>query len=280
MTPVLFAIGAAVCGTFNDLVYRKNKINSAREKVWLFYFLAAISSAAYCFLYITLSKGSFHFDLPTALLGAMIGVVSFAAYILFLFSFDGVNTSVTITIFRMNLIPGIILAMIFLNEAITLRRVFGIVLCIVGMLIFSYQKTEQKLKIKFLVLSICACLFCGVLNYANKVAAIEGMDSFYVMFWRFSTVAMISIVPLLRKPPEKFLLSSIKYPMISGFLLMMSVFCTLAALKNGDVSLVIPITQMSFIVTALISWIVFKERMTLSKLLGIVCGLLAVVLIA
>ncbi len=282
MGPVFLAMGAAICGTFNDLIYRKNKVGSEKQKVWLFYFLSAISSAVYCLLYILIGKGGFHFDLMTAIYGIAIGFVSFAAYILFLFSFDGINTSVTITIFRMNLIPGIILAIFFLNEAVTWKRIGGIVLCIVGMLVFAYQKSDGggRIKTKYLLLSISACLCCGVLDFANKVAAKDGMDSFYIMFWRFGVVALISFIPLLRSKPGKIRLSDVRYPMLSGFLLMGSVFCTLAALKTGDVSLVIPITQLSFIATAIVSRFAYKEKMTPNKIVGILCGVLSVILIA
>lgn len=56
---------------------------------------------------------------------------------------------------------------------------------------------------------------------------------------------------------------------------MMSVLCALEAFKTGgDVSLVIPIGQLSIVMIAVISWAIFKEMMTSVKMAGILNAVL------
>jgi uncharacterized membrane protein len=49
------------------------------------------------------------------------------------------------------------------------------------------------------------------------------------------------------------------------------------ALSAGQASVVIPIAQMSFLVTALISWPILKERFTLRKIIGLTSATAAIV---
>jgi Predicted membrane protein len=276
---VLLAILIAMIGSLNDLIYKKNSADSGNDRKCLFFSLAAVFSAMYCFLYIIAFKGGFHFKLLELAYGTGIGFISFAVYILFLFSFDGINTSISITIFRMNLIPSIIIAMIFIDETITIKRGIGIALCIIAMLLLSSKMSGQGIKKKYLLLSLAACLGCAALNFANKFVSMHGLDPFFIMFWRFSTVSVVSFILLFFIKPGSISARDFKYPAISGLLLLLSVLCTLVAFKSGNVNLVTPIGQMSFILTSLYSWAVYKERMNATKLVGISCGVLAVIMI-
>lgn len=277
---VLFALLGAGLNSANDLVYWKSAIGRSVKEVYLFYFFSSLFSAVFALLSTLLMKGSFAIETVDILYGILLGVLSFCAYILFLFSFSGSNTSVAVTIYRLNLIPGIILAVIFLNETISWRRGLGVILCIASMLLFAGKLRYGLAQKKPLLLSLGACILGGVLNLLNKVAMLHGADSARLLFWRFLAVSLISGVILLTKRPDRPALKDIKYAMISGLLLMLAVLSILTALKTGDVSVIIPITQMAFVIVALISWAFLGEKMTKTKLAGILCAVLAVILIS
>lgn len=276
---VVLAAVAACLNMMNDLIYRKSAMGNEIMKVYFFYFCSALSSAVFALLLGYMEKGSYAMEMVDVFYGVILGILSFGAYILFLFSFDGSNTTVSVTIFRLNLIPSIALAAIFLNEVLTVRRGVGILLCIASMLLFAGNILKGSLQKRYLLLSLAACLVGGVLNMMNKVAVINGAEPLQLLFWRFLTVGLISGVVLLPKKHAAFALKDIKYPMISGLLLMLAVFSILTALKTGEVSIVIPITQMSFVLVAIITWIVLKESMHLAKIGGILCAVIAVILI-
>lgn len=281
MSPaVLFALLGAGLNSANDLVYWKSAIGRSVKEVYLFYFFSSLFSAVFAFLSTLLMKGSFAIVTVDVLYGILLGVLSFCAYILFLFSFSGSNTSVSVTIYRLNLIPGIILAVIFLDETISWRRGLGVILCVVSMLLFAGKLRYGLAQKKPLLLSLGACILGGVLNLLNKVAMLHGADSARLLFWRFLSVSLISGIILLTKRPARPALKDIKYAMISGLLLMLAVLSILTALKTGAVSVIIPITQMAFVIVALISWAFLGEKMTKTKLAGILCAVCAVILIS
>ena len=54
---------------------------------------------------------------------------------------------------------------------------------------------------------------------------------------------------------------------------LISVFLILEALKVGDVALVLPITQLSFTLIIVVSWLFFKEKMSIKKIIGILLAI-------
>ena len=277
---VLLALAGACLNSANDLVYWKSAIGRSTREVYSFYFLSSVSSAAFAFSLTLITKGAFAVVLVDVLYGILLGLLSFSAYILFLFSFSGSNTSVSVTLYRLNLIPGIILAVIFLGETITLRRGFGVMLCIISMLLFSGKLKHGLAQKKPLLLSLGACLSGGLLNLTNKVAIMHGADALRLLVWRFLLVGLISGVILWTRKPTKLTLKDVKYAMVSGLLLMLAVYAILIALRTGDVSVIIPITQLAFVIVALISWAFLAEKMTVAKVAGILCAVCAVVMIS
>ena len=276
---VLFALVVVCVGALNDLIYNKNGIYHDKKRVFRFYLYASVFSALYCFIYIIIVYGGIDFLKSEIIYGTIIGIVSFATYLLFLLSFDGINASISITIFRMNLVPGIILAIVFLGEILTIKRTAGIILCLMGMLMFARRKKESTIGKKYLLLSICACLSCGVLNVLNKIVSQSGMNIFNIMLYRFLVVSLIAAIVMIFTKSKSGKCRNAGYSMLSGLLLMLSVLFTMQALKLGDLTVVIPITQMSFVVTAVVSCVLYKEKISRMKLFGIACCILSVVLI-
>jgi drug/metabolite transporter (DMT)-like permease len=277
---VVLALAAACFSAANDLIYRKSAISKKSKDVYFFYFFSALFSALGALVIGYVEKGSLRIEAVAVLYGVTLGILSFCTYILFLFSFNGHNTTVSVTIYRLNLIPGIALAVIFLGEVITLRRGLGILLCIVSMLLFTGKAIGENSERKYLLLSFGAFLLGGVMNVLSKVAVMHGAEPLQLLLWRFLTVAIISGMIFWSKKPEAFTLKELKYPFASGLLLMFSVFMVMSALQIGEVSVVIPITQIAFVLVAVISCIVLKEKMNPSKAAGILCAVLAVILIS
>jgi transporter family protein len=277
---VLLAMAASCFITANDLIYRKSAIGRNLGSIFSFYFLASLAS---CLLALGLGcatgKAGFTIETVDVLFGIGMGALSFITYILFLFSFSGSNTTVTVTIFRLNMIPGILLAMVFIGETISWVRGIGILLCIAALLLFVGKVSGERVQMRYLPCSLGACLAGGVLSILNKVAVMQGVEPLQVMFWRFLTVGAISGVLLWVKGPRDLSLKVLGYALASGFLLMFSVLLTMTALKTGDVSVVIPITQLAFVLVALFSWIALKEKMNIMKGAGVLCAILAVFLI-
>ncbi|HHW31567.1 MAG TPA: EamA family transporter [Clostridiaceae bacterium] len=287
------AIVGAVLNAANDLLYRSSSAGKNREQVLSFYFFSSAFSAIISFVAgLFMYKGAI-FDIPSIVYGVILGILSFSSYILFLFSFTGNNTSTAVTIFRLNMIPSIILAVIFLNERISLRRGIGIALSIscifliAGFNISSKEEKKTRLLDKSTIMSLGACLFAGFINFANKLAVNAGTQSFNLLLWRYIVVSLIAGLFLFKERrweikagqwniSKKGLLIAF----VSSVILWSSIVNMLIAMKTGDVAMIIPITQMAIVIIAVISWLFLKEKMHLRKVAGILLAVAAVILIS
>jgi drug/metabolite transporter (DMT)-like permease len=62
-------------------------------------------------------------------------------------------------------------------------------------------------------------------------------------------------------------------------LMLVSTFCALTALQTGDLTLVIPITQASFLFTSLFSFLFLKERLDWGKVAGLAAAVAGLIVI-
>ena len=67
---------------------------------------------------------------------------------------------------------------------------------------------------------------------------------------------------------------------VSGLLVAGIVFFMAQSLALAKASIVLPIAQMSFLGTLTLSAIFLKERLTFPKILGILCGIAAILLLS
>ena len=75
-------------------------------------------------------------------------------------------------------------------------------------------------------------------------------------------------------------LQLVKYGCASGVLISGIIFFMILALKYGVASIVLPIAQMSFLLTFVFSMIFLKEKLTLFKAAALLCGVGALLLLA
>ena len=273
---VILALASAVFNAGNDLVYRKASIISRKTGTMSFFLMASAAAAIIALILNIIKSGGFAgliFGMPDLLYGSILGIVSFITYILYLASFSGENTSVSVTIFRMNLVPTILLAVIFMGESISLRRGIAIVCCIISLLMLSSWKSGKFPDKHFLLPSLGAFLAGAVLNVVNKAAAIHGTHSFSLLSVRFLVVTILAGLIVLFKKSFIFDKKAVKYAVSSGFFLVIAIFLTLEALKTGDVGLVLPINQLSFTLIIVISWLFFKEKMNIKKIFGVLLAI-------
>jgi len=278
---VLLALFAAVLNTGNDILYRKASTDKPSSNPLYFYILSSAASlvASLGFIIGTDKAGWHYFINRDLFYGSALGVLSFITYILYLSSFTGDNTSVSVTIFRMNMIPSALLAVFFLGETISLRRGIAIFLCLASLLLLGSLRFGKLKDNRHLFLSLGAFLSGGVLNIVNKLAVINGGNTFRLLFIRFTVVVVLTGIMIIVRKSGVFDRKIIIYSILSGLFLMFSIYFTLEALKIGDVTLVLPVVQLSFALIAVISWIFFKEKMHIRKIFGVIIAIAAVLLI-
>lgn len=267
----------------NDLLF-KQYVSKDRPKG---IYIALIGLVWSCFYLVlgTLS-GGIHFDNTTLLYGLVSGGVLLAANIFLLEGFRGVDASVGSTIYRLNFMVVIVLAPIFLAEHLTLWKVVGLMFAIASVFLMSWsqgpnQGTKSQSVLLFIILVIMASIFRGLMGFFYKVGAMHGVD--YNSFLLINALFWLIGGPIYSVITEKNLAinkSIVLYGIASGLLCVGIASFLLLSVKYGEAIVAVPIAQLSFVVTMVLSVVLLKERVTPYKTLGIICAAGAIVSLA
>ncbi|MBW1690385.1 MAG: EamA family transporter [Deltaproteobacteria bacterium] len=280
---VLFAIASMFSAGLNDLLFKQYVSKDRRKGVYI----ALIGLVWSCFYLVrgTLS-GGIHFDNTTLLYGLVSGGVLLAANIFLLEGFRGVDASVGSTIYRLNFMVVIVLAPIFLAEQLTLWKVAGLVFAATSVFLMSWsqdsnQGTKNQTLSWFIILVIMASIFRRLMGFFYKVGAMHGVD--YNSFLLINAFFWLICGPIYSVITEKDLAinkSIILYGIASGLVVVGITSLLLLSLKYGEAIVAVPIAQLNFVLTMVLSVVPLKKRVTPYKLLGIICAVGAIVPLA
>jgi len=280
---ILFAIASMVSAGLNDLLF-KRYVSKDRPKGIYICLIGLVWSCFYLVLG-TLTRG-IHFDNATLLYGLVSGGVLLAANIFLLEGFRGVDASVGSTIYRLNFMVVIVLAPIFLAEQLTLPKVGGLMFAVASVFLMSWSldskpATQSHTVSWFIVLVLMASIFRGLMGFFYKVGAMHGVDtnSFLLinaLFWLIGG-PIYSVITEKNLAINK---SIILYGIASGLLVVGIASFLLLSVKYGEAIVAVPIAQLSFVVTMVLSVVLLKERVTPYKTLGIICAAGAIVSLA
>lgn len=215
-------------------------------------------------------------DILYSLIGA---IISFAAFSLMLHSLTHGYASINYALFRLSFIFSSGAAILFLKEILTVEKGFGVILATCAILIFFYTPKQQIAFKKSLSLALCAMLLGSCFQLTLKLATrvYSSSPSFLLLMSLFFTNLVIIYYILSKHPaiPRKTFL----YAPANGILMSLGSLFVIIALSQGDVSIVTPIVQLSFIITVILSIVFLKEKITIFYIIGIICAAIAIIIL-
>jgi len=277
-TIILFALGSLLFAALNDLVFKFY----ARKQRSRGIYVAVIGMVWASVFMITAKKFgcSENFNI-TLMWGLISGLFSVIANIMLIESMTSSEVGICATIYRLNLVPAALFAFIFLKENISLWKIIGILCALVSVLAFtpaSEHRYNIKNKYSGFFLVIVAGLLRAGMGLSYKYGLSQGADKYYLLainggIWIIGGLTYLIIkerksLYMLKKP--------FTYGIISGILVCGIVFFMATALQYGDASIVLPITQLSFIATGIIGVFVLKESFNMKKIIGLCSGVLCI----
>ena len=178
----------------------------------------------------------------------------------------------------------ILLAVIFLQEELTVLKAVGVALILVGTyLMIEKKKVETESAstgYSWLLFAVGSAVFASLTAILGKVG-ITGIESNLGTAIRTIVVLLMSWLMVFVSGKQKKIhgidRKELWFICLSGLATGGSWLCYYKALQDGPASVVVPVDKLSILVTILFSWVVFRE--TLSKkaalgLAGIVAGTL------
>ena len=181
----------------------------------------------------------------------------------------------------------ILLAFLFLHEAVSLPKIIGVVLIAIGTFLMIEKRDVNPGQAKgkgWLLYAVGAAVFASLTSILGKVG-ISGVESNLGTAIRTVVVLAMSWVMVFATGKQKTVRNIPKEELgficLSGLATGASWLCYYRALQDGLASVVVPIDKLSILVTILFSYLVFRERLSkraFAGLLAIVVGTLVMLI--
>lgn len=266
---ILLSLGALVLFGISDLVYKRAAMLGVPT-----HRLFMVQSSCYGVL-VTLygiASGTLVFNLA-ALWGVLAGMFAFTGFYNFAQSLRDGHVSINAPVFRLSFVLTAILAVVFLGESLTPAKLIGLLIALVAVWLLMGDRlagVTAKVRLHSLLRVLSATVTVSIANLLYKVALREGATAAGILVVQAMTViTMSTTLVYVRERQLKPDRVTVHHGLATSVLLALGFVMLMEALARGEASVVVPIAQLGFVVTALLGVIVMREAVTGRKLLGI-----------
>src|SRR6266581_1762811 len=261
MTPgIEYALGAMLLFGLGDLVYKRGAAAGAQPhhflmvQSWVFTPTVALYG---------LATGSLEFSAASVLWGALAGVFALVGFYNFAHSLRTGSISINAPVFRLSFVLTAALAVLLLGEPLTRYKVAGIALALAAVWLLlgapapgdAAGRRESR---SSLARVLIATATVGVGNFIYKLGLQAGaVDA--------------------RVRPSR---AALRYAPRAAVVLAFAFAFMVEGMKRAEASVVVPIAQMGFVVTALLGFLFLREPFTARKGVGLAAALAALASLA
>lgn len=279
---VLYAAAALLFYGLADFVYKMAAAAGVRPHHFMLAQAVIFSPLVFIYSYLTNSFVLNWF----ALWGALAGLFVFIGLYNFSRSLVSGSVSINAPIFRLSFIITAVLAIVFLGEAVTALKLAGLGLALVAvwLLLGGMTRTgapriiasrESLIRVGF------ATLAFGAGNFCHKVSLSHGVTPLTSLCFHGAVFITTCLVTNVATDGRLFVTkTTMKYGLPAALLFLGGMLCLLESLTHGQASVMVPIAQMGFIVTAALGIALLGEGLTVRKAAGLTTALVALVALA
>ncbi len=225
-------------------------------------------------------------DQPWFLSALVVGALLIISFNFFAFSAQYSGISITAISSRMSVVMPVALGFLIFNDPVNIFKISGIVLALIAFYLTSKKDKNIFVNPKYAWLPVLLFIAVGTNDSMFKIAAHFYIGGDFVVFLAtaFVVALLIGLVVLLIKRienKEKFALKNLVAGMILGLLNWFSTLYFLKGLDIFDVSVFVPLYNIGVVaLSAIIGFLVFKEKLTKLNWIGISLAIIAIFLIA
>ena len=276
---VELALGAMLFYGFADWVYKRAAASG--EQPHHFLLLQAFFFAPGIFLY-GLTTGTLVLGVPFAW-GMMAGVLIFVALYNFARSLASGAVSIVAPVFRLSFAITVALAVWLLDEPLTGWKLAGLAASLVAvwLLLAGAPASAPRATLSSVLRVLIATVAMGIVSLVYKLAAIAGGSPATVLTGQASVFLPLATVFALARdhgfhPPP----GAWRHGATAAVLLLFGLVMLLAGLARGEASVLVPVAQLSFVVTAGLGFVFLRETLTLRKGFGLAFAVAALICFA
>lgn len=231
-------------------------------------------------LLIVFISGSFnliHNITPKSLIFLLLsGVVTGVSWLFYFKAVSIGDLNKVAAIDKSSVVLSILFAIVLFKETDKLLiKLIGIVLILIGT-IFMLERKQRYKDIKnniYIVYAILSAIFAALTSILGKIG-IDNIDSNLATLIRTFVILIISWIIIIVTKEYKSIFKIDRRELIfislSGISTGASWLCYYYAIKNGIVSLVIPIDKLSIVVVIAFSYIFFNEKLSKISFIGLI----------
>lgn len=283
MTPgIEYALGALLFFGIGDLVYKRGAAAGAQPHHFLmvqsWVFLPTVTVYG-------LLTGSLTFVAGT-LWGSLAGLFVMIGFYNFVHSLKSGSISVNAPVFRLSFVLTAALGILLLGEPLTSHKFAGIALALAAAWLLLGAPALENAAARgnsrsSLVRVLIATIAIGVGNVIYKYGLRAGATPASLIVAQAVVVVtlatgLVAAVDRRIRPSG----AALRYAPGAAIVLAVAFACMVESLARGDASVVVPIAQMGFGVTALYGFVFLREPFTARKGAGLVAALAALVSLA
>jgi len=291
---VLFLLGSIILTSFLTLWFKViERYGISNFQVIVFNYFAAVIAGS-------IVNGRFPVNNETIKLewfpwAMVMGFIFIALFNIIGFTAQRIGVSVASVANKLSMVIPFLFSIYLYDENAAILKVLGIILALVAVLLTCWPSNGQgengkKLR-GVLLFFIPAIIFFGsgmldaMIKYVEHSYMTEENKNDYLIsvFSSAATIGAVSLIILLATKKEKFDPRAIIAGICLGVPNYFSIWCLVQVLKDyGDnSSAIIPINNMGIVLfSAVVAWLVFKERLSKINWMGIILALGAIGLIA
>ena len=275
-----YALGAMVCYGLADLVYKRAATAGIKPhhflmvQAWIF----APMVTAYA-----LATGALRV-VPAAAWGGAAGLCVFVGLYNFTRSLRDGAVSVNAPIFRLSFTITVALAVVVLGEPLGIVKIAGLALALLAtwLLLGGGDGTGQSSVSRLSLIRVLAATFSfGIANFCYKLGVMHGATpatmvvsqaaAFFPLATAFGYVAERKFDPPTATWP---------YAACAALLLAVGFMLMATSLVTGQASVLVPVAQMGFVITAAAGILLLGERTSARRIVGLVTAVGALVCLA
>ena len=280
---VIFALLSLVCAGLTDVVFKRYS-QVARSRGVYVLGIGLVWTLIQSGIVLVAGNG-FRLDVPTIAFGLAAGVLVAASNTLLIESLTHIDVGLGSTIYRLNTIAVVVMAVLVLDEPVTAVKLAGVLLG-VGAVVLLFERNHTPAEARttfrlFFALVVLASLLRACFGILAKVAVLRGVDLQAMLFVNAPVwIAAGALYALWRKERIEVTGATFGYAAISGVLICGVANFLMLAVARGEASVVVPIANMSFLVALLISAVLGMERLTPRKLRAVGLAVAAIAVLA
>jgi len=219
-----------------------------------------------------------------ALLGATAGLLTFLGLWAFMRSVSLGQASVSTPIYRISFAVTALVAILFLGEPMTLRKGAGFALAAASIFLlsdFGAKGSPAGVRPASILWALAAMASVGFLNIVYKLGASAGVAPAMLLHSQGSFFILIAFgYAWASQGGPRFSRAGWAHSLVTGACLMGGLMALIAAMREGEASVVTPIGQLSFVVSALLATLWMGEKITARKSGGLALAAAAILAFA